>query len=281
MLNLPDPKVFWNDMAKSPESKSPGVKHSEKLKRTSLASKLKLSKFSGQFNEYTELDQNSTASEDEQRVSEENDEDSTFAWLQKTIMQNVSQPGDTNEPHSESSTNLEHVRSSTLAARRYLERPPRNVNIVSHAFPSYVGNNEDIDDDKFPGSTPLPPSTGAVRTPMTANLRSRIEERIYEPDLMKIIDAYAEEKMKRDRKLYTPRQKTPMAEIVFGLDSTAYESPIAALRVRMLLTPAMILLSRPSTLKADDVETAIRYARSAQDLAKSESVEQALEARCS
>ena len=116
---------------------------------------------------------------------------------------------------------------------------------------------------------------------MTANLRSKIEARIYESDLIEIIDAYAEEKVNRDRKLYTPRQRTPMPGIVFGLDETDYESPIVALRVRMLLTPAIILLSRPSSLKADGVENAIRYARSARDLARSEGVEEALEARCS
>ena len=268
-------------MASDPESESPGVKGQEKMGRISLASKLGLGDSSRQSNDYTEPEEEPTGSEEEQGESEGNDEDAAFTGLLKTIKQNVSRSDDSTAPASRSSTIVEPVRPSALAARRHLQRPPRNVNVASHRSPSYARTHDDTDDDTFPGPTPLPPLTGVTRGPMTANLRAKIEARIYESDLMEIIDAYAEENVNRDGRFYTPRQRTPMTEIVFGLDKTDYESPIAALRVRMLLTPAIILLSRPSSLKADDVENAIRYARSAQDLARSEGVEEALKARCS
>jgi hypothetical protein len=101
---------------------------------------------------------------------------------------------------------------------------------------------------------------------------------------MEIIEAYADEKVKRDRKEFEDAsrlQSRPANNIVYGLEQTKYKSPIAGLRVRMMLMPAILLLSKPSSLKADDVEKAIRYARLAQDIARNGNVEKELEARCS
>ena len=60
MLNLPDPKIFWNDMASDPKSESPGVKGQEKMGRISLASKLGLGDSSRQSNDYTESEEEPT-----------------------------------------------------------------------------------------------------------------------------------------------------------------------------------------------------------------------------
>ena len=160
MLNLPDPKVFWNDMAKDPESESPGVKDPDKLRRASLASRLGLSGFARPSDGHAEVEEKVV---EEQEESEGNDGDSTFTGLLMTIKQNVSQPDDGNVPASNPSTIVQPIRPSALAARRHLQRPPRNVNIASHPSSSSTGTNDNTDDDTFPGPTPLPISTGVAR----------------------------------------------------------------------------------------------------------------------
>jgi hypothetical protein len=119
---------------------------------------------------------------------------------------------------------------------------------------------------------------------MTADLRAKIEARIYEPDLMEIIEAYADEKVKRDRKENSGRDQSQLrrtTNIMYGFEAAKDKSQLAGLRVRMMLIPAILLLAKPQNLKSDDVERAIRYARSAQYLARSTHVEEALKARCS
>lgn len=264
-------------MAKEPESESPCVKHSDQLKSTSLATKLGLGRLSWPSRDHAEASEQ--ADEEVRSENEAEDEKSDFSGLLKTIKHNIQQPEPSLASETPPSTaSLQHP--SALASRRHLQRPPRNVNITSHLSPFALQASDNIPDETFPGPQPLPPSTGVARTPLTADLRAKIESRIYEPDLIEIIEAYAEERVKRDRKHYTPRRRTPATSLVYGLQQSEHESPIAALRVRMLLLPAMILLSKPRTFRAEEVENAMRYARSAQELAQKERVDEAFEARC-
>ena len=266
MLNLAEPKNIWNDMADESPSESPGRQGHDKLTTASLVSTLgtRLSSWTGQEDGKDKM----TGKTDQQ-----NDEASEYS---KEITSAMDWSSD--ESATDRSTTL--VRP-TLAARRHLQRPPRNVNVESNLSPSRYQTPAD---GESTGPLPLPSSAAVARTPMTADLRARIEARIYEPDLMEIIEAYADEKVKRDRKGNNGRdQSQPVSttDIVYGLDGATDNRQLAGLRVRMMLMPAILLLANPQNLKSDDVEKAIRYARSAQYLARSRNVEESLQARCS
>ena len=263
-------------MAKDPSSESPGVRDPDKATTTSLASKLGLSFFSRSLEEQEEQDE--TPDNSHTKEDEEQDEE------QQISSPNQSPTTVNNEPETLSPTIIEPIRPSAIAARRHLQRPPRNVNVASHPSGSRLQPPKDNQGAPFPTPPPLPPSAGVARTPATADLRETLKSRIYEPDVMDIIEAYADEKVKRDRKELQDANRLHSRaanDVVYGLEQTEYQSPIAALRVRMMLMPAVLLLSKPSSLKADDVEKAIRYARVAQDIARNGDVEKELEARCS
>ena len=263
-------------MAKDPSSESPGVREPDKVTTASLASKLGLGFFSRSPEENE--DQNETSDNSDTKEDEAMDEE------QQTTSPNRSPTTKNNESEVASPTLVEPVRPSAIAACRHLQRPPRNVNIASHPSASRLQPPTNTEDEHFPSPLPLPPSAGVARTPATADLRETLKSRIYEPDVMEIIEAYADERVNRDRKEFEDAnrlQSRPANDIVYGLEQTEYQSPIAGLRVRMMLTPAILLLSRASSLKADDVEKAIRYARVAQDIARNGDVEKELEARCS
>ena len=267
MLNLAEPKNLWNDMADESPSESPGGHGHDGLTTASLVSRmgLKLAQRKGQ-----DSGKDKTSSSTNQRVDD----------LQHAEGQTTSaKDSNADDDGIEQTRNL--VRPSALAARRHLQPPPRNVNVASHLSPLH---HQTPAEGETTGPLPLPSSTGAARTPMTADLRTKIEARIYEPDLMEIIEAYANEKVKRDRKEFNGRHQShsrPTTNIVYGLEGAKDNSQLAGLRVRMMLMPAILLLAKPQNLKSDDVEKAIRYARSAQYLARSTHVEEALKARCS
>ena len=267
MLNLAEPKNIWNDMTDESSSESPGRHGHDKLTTASLLSTLgiKLSSWTGQEDGKDKMSS---------KPDQGNDDAPEYS---KDVTSGMDWSSDENG--SERSTTL--VRP-TLAARRHLQQPPRNVNVDSYLSPSGYYTPAD---GESTGPLPLPPSSSrVVRTPMTADLRAKIEARIYEPDLMEIIEAYADEKVKRDRKGNNGRhQSQPVSttNIVYGLDGAKDSRQLAGLRVRMMLMPAILLLANPKNLKSDDVEKAIRYARSAQYLARSRNVEESLQARCS